>query len=232
MEQIARCSKSRFGGQSETQSVRQGYGKECGAGEQPNYSRNEVQALQSYSTRGDASPLYALRQSCQGEREGVLASKVVDSLINPSGHSADHTASKTFADVVRAQLSSLTTSSSPINVGLMMSNDSSLSRLITTTSSSQSPATDSPHPHLLPHSPLLPPQRHDPPLRFGSISRSNHLCTTDVRRLRTLDEGPLRGESGDKCDLIFVEALEDEGVGLAVMNRLKKAASETVVLDC
>ncbi|KAE8226196.1 hypothetical protein CF319_g1174 [Tilletia indica] len=47
--------------------------------------------------------------------------------------------------------------------------------------------------------------------------------------LRVLDEGAgieeVRG-----CDLIVVEALADDGIGLAVMNRLAKAASESVLV--
>ncbi|KAE8257868.1 hypothetical protein A4X09_0g7880, partial [Tilletia walkeri] len=47
--------------------------------------------------------------------------------------------------------------------------------------------------------------------------------------LRVLDEGAGIEEVGG-CDLIVVEALADDGIGLAVMNRLAKAASESVLV--
>ncbi|KAE8211031.1 hypothetical protein CF327_g5168 [Tilletia walkeri] len=47
--------------------------------------------------------------------------------------------------------------------------------------------------------------------------------------LRVLDEGAGIKEVGG-CDLIVVEALADDGIGLAVMNRLAKAASESVLV--
>lgn len=48
--------------------------------------------------------------------------------------------------------------------------------------------------------------------------------------LRTLDSSvqwSAAAAAQDTCDLIFVEAVGEEGMGLAVMNRLQKAASET-----
>lgn len=88
------------------------------------------------------------------------------------------------------------------------------------------------HPHLLPPL-ILPnlPQVQIHSFDLGPSSRPDKYARRMFDGLRTLDEGPLHLE-GDKCDIIFVEALEDDGVGLAVMNRLKKAASTTVVVDC
>lgn len=165
--------------------------------------------------------------------ETSSSAQVVDTLISATPSST--TTPQTFADIVRTQIANhlpRRTTDSPLNVGLMMSSDSELSRLI---ASSSAPSTvgsrDKIHPHLLPPrvlSGLEGVQVH--PFDLGPSAQAEVYAQRMFDGLRTLDEGPLHGAR--QCELIFVEALDDAGVGLAVMNRLKKAASETVVLDC
>lgn len=42
----------------------------------------------------------------------------------------------------------------------------------------------------------------------------------------------LRAADDEKCELLVVEGLPEQGLGLAVMNRLRKAASERIIVDC
>ncbi|EST05774.1 YrdC-like domain protein [Kalmanozyma brasiliensis GHG001] len=166
--------------------------------------------------------------------EASTAAKVVHSLIN--GDTAAPTAPQTFANIVRDQipnhLANSASNDSIRHVGLMMSSDSDLARLIRSSSTSISSPTDTIHPHLL--APLTLsglPNVLVHPFDLGPSAQASIYAQRMFDGLRTLDEGPLHG-GATQCELIFVEALDDAGVGLAVMNRLKKAASETVVLDC
>ncbi len=158
----------------------------------------------------------------------TASARVVDSLID-----SPPAAPRSFAHIIHDQLSTLVTgpAGSTINVGVMTSSDSNLARLISSASEPAPPTDTDVHPHLL--TPLelseLPGvlvHRFD----LGPSAQPSVYAQRMFDGLRTLDEGPLHG--ADKCELIFVEALDDSGVGLAVMNRLKKAASATVVLDC
>ncbi|TKY87736.1 hypothetical protein EX895_003317 [Sporisorium graminicola] len=165
------------------------------------------------------------------------SAKVVESLVKNG--STVSTQPQTFAKVVRDQIANhlphdCQQADSMLHIGLMISSDSDLSRLITSSSTSTAATADkaSPHPHLLPPftvTGLDNVQVH--PFDLGPSDQAEVYAQRMFDGLRTLDEGPLRC-GVDKCQLIFVEALDDAGVGLAVMNRLKKAASATVVLDC
>ncbi|SPO32163.1 related to translation initiation protein SUA5 [Ustilago trichophora] len=173
------------------------------------------------------------------------SAKVVESLTSSTASPTTNTTTpQTFSNVVRDQIAHhlphRSTVDSTLHIGLMMSFDSDLSRLITT-SSSTTRATASSHQNNHPH--LLTPLTLSGlsnvlihPFDLGPSSQAEIYAQRLFDGLRTLDEGPLLhngdGEAAKKCELIFVEALDDAGVGLAVMNRLKKAASETVVLDC
>ncbi|MEM4833596.1 MAG: L-threonylcarbamoyladenylate synthase [Thermosphaera sp.] len=42
----------------------------------------------------------------------------------------------------------------------------------------------------------------------------------------------LRAADEEKCNLLIVEGIPEEGLGLAVMNRLRKAASERFIVEC
>ncbi|CAD6911043.1 unnamed protein product [Tilletia controversa] len=72
------------------------------------------------------------------------------------------------------------------------------------------------------------------PFSLGTGSDLHTAAQRLFEGLRALDEGSdnkdgcLNGGAG--CELIVVEALADDGLGLAVMNRLAKAASESVVV--
>lgn len=158
------------------------------------------------------------------------SSQVVESLVDASTTPAS---AQSFAGIVRDQLFSKPSAGSKINVGLMMTSDSALSRLISSSTPTTSTISDKAHPHLL--SPITLERLEGVtvhPFDLGPSANAEVYAQRMFDGLRTLDEGPLRGEGGEKCELIFVEALDDAGVGLAVMNRLKKAASATVVLDC
>ena len=48
--------------------------------------------------------------------------------------------------------------------------------------------------------------------------------------LRTLDAEVVWDGAAGACDLILVEEIPETGMGLAVMNRLQKAATETVAV--
>lgn len=165
--------------------------------------------------------------------EASTSAKVVDSLTN--GETPAPRTPQTLANIVRDQISNhlITCSAgSTRHVGLMMSSDSDLARLIRSSSTSTSSSTNTLHPHLLPPLTLSGlPGVLVHPFDLGPSAQASVYAQRMFDGLRTLDEGPLLGEA-TKCELIFVEALDDAGVGLAVMNRLKKAASETVVLDC
>ncbi|WFD05857.1 L-threonylcarbamoyladenylate synthase [Malassezia vespertilionis] len=50
--------------------------------------------------------------------------------------------------------------------------------------------------------------------------------------LRVLDADIVWDDKQQTCDVILVEAVGEAGVGLAVMNRVQKAATETVVVGC
>lgn len=63
---------------------------------------------------------------------------------------------------------------------------------------------------------------------LGSTTSPEEAAHRLFDGLRTLDQG---NETMQGCDLIFVEAVaEDVGVGLAIMNRLDKAASQTILV--
>ena len=169
------------------------------------------------------------------EQPSPSSTKVVQSLVN--GDSDATTRPQTFANVVQDQITNHLRqdcqSTGALHVGLMMSSDSDLSRLITSSSSTStnSAVTSALHPHLLPPISISGLDKvliHR--FELGPSNQAEIYAQRMFDGLRTLDEGPLHG--AEKCDLIFVEALDDAGVGLAVMNRLKKAASATVVLDC
>ncbi|GAC98830.1 hypothetical protein PHSY_006425 [Pseudozyma hubeiensis SY62] len=182
-------------------------------------------------------------KSAPAPRAGSSSSseKVVQSLVSRDTDTSR--TPQTFADIARDQISNHlprdrpSSKSSTLHIGLMMSSDSDVARLISASSPSSSSETTpsssrSIHPHLLP--PFTLPQLDHVVIHAFDLGPSRSAEVYAQRMfdgLRTLDEGPLRG-GGDKCELIFVEALDDAGVGLAVMNRLKKAASATVVLDC
>lgn len=184
--------------------------------------------------------LFARAITCpSSSSSGADASaQVVNSLINNSSSSQITTAPQTFANVVLNQITNHLPNipvDGRVNVGLMMTSDSELSRLIT--SSSTPTSTFSTNGGKTAHLNLLPPRSLPSlesvtihPFDLGPTDQPEVYAQRMFDGLRTLDEGPLLG--ADKCDLIFVEALDDAGVGLAVMNRLKKAASATVVLDC
>ncbi|CBQ70970.1 related to translation initiation protein SUA5 [Sporisorium reilianum SRZ2] len=165
------------------------------------------------------------------------SAKVAQSLVNVESNASTHP--QAFANIVRDQITNhLPHDLSIRHIGLMMSSNSDLARLISSSSSSSSPSTNTAPSQLTPHPHLLPPitltgldrvQVH--PFDLGPSDQAEVYAQRMFDGLRTLDEGPLRG-GVDECQLIFVEALHDAGVGLAVMNRLKKAASATVVLDC
>ena len=174
----------------------------------------------------------ALGTPVQQASEPSSASKVTDSLINSR---APSTIPQTFTNIVREQVSlHLAEPKAQVNVGLMITSEN-LSRLI---ASSGQPSVASVGDGAVRHPCLLPPlalpglqgvMLH--PFNLGPSGQAEVYAQRMFDGLRTLDEGPLH-DGADKCELIFVEALDDAGVGLAVMNRLKKAASETVVLDC
>lgn len=78
------------------------------------------------------------------------------------------------------------------------------------------------------------------PFSLGNLSSPHLPARRLFSGLRALDEGPLRHSRGEPAgatpgegagggvDLIIVEAVQDEGIGLAVMNRVGKAAGGTV----
>ncbi|KAJ1044394.1 hypothetical protein NDA11_001159 [Ustilago hordei] len=167
------------------------------------------------------------------------STQALNSLINQSPNST-RTTPQTFAKVVREQIASLLTSSNAgtgmINIGLMTTRDSDLSRHIFSSFTASLSVHDSSGESI--HRLLLPPRLligcegvmiH--PFDLGPCTTTEVYAQRMFDGLRTLDEGPLLGGVG-RCHLIFVEALDDAGVGLAVMNRLNKAASATVLLDC
>ncbi|KAJ1034983.1 hypothetical protein NDA18_000588 [Ustilago nuda] len=168
------------------------------------------------------------------------STQALNSLINQSPTHSTCTTPQTFAKVVRDQIASLLTSSNAgtgmINIGLMTTRDSDLSRHIfssfTASLSVHDSSGESIHRLLLPPRLLIGCERvmiH--PFDLGPCTTTEVYAQRLFDGLRTLDEGPLLGRVG-RCHLIFVEALDDAGVGLAVMNRLNKAASATVLLDC
>ncbi|KAK0549586.1 hypothetical protein OC846_004005 [Tilletia horrida] len=61
------------------------------------------------------------------------------------------------------------------------------------------------------------------PFSIGTQARLDLAARRLFDGLRTLDEAG--------CDCILVEALADDGIGLAVMNRLAKAASQSFLVD-
>ncbi|MCO5588285.1 hypothetical protein L7F22_042240 [Adiantum nelumboides] len=66
---------------------------------------------------------------------------------------------------------------------------------------------------------------------LGSSDSPNEAAHRLFDGLRTLDQGDLVANR-PSCDLIFVEAVADNfGVGLAIMNRLNKAASQTILIN-
>ncbi|EPQ29837.1 uncharacterized protein PFL1_02510 [Pseudozyma flocculosa PF-1] len=175
----------------------------------------------------------------------AAARQVVDSLEAPTSARQ----ARTFPEIVEAQIAKTGlarsdrggvdgTRQEPVRIGIMMSNDSDLARWVHRASSRASqpeaPSSDAQpavHPHLLPpltFSTLAGVEVQ--PFDLGPTERGEVYAQRMFDGLRTLDEGPL--VRGPRCDLIFVEALHDDGVGLAVMNRLKKASSESVVVDC
>lgn len=67
---------------------------------------------------------------------------------------------------------------------------------------------------------------------LGAIHAPQEAAHRLFDGLRTLDQGDTNTEKRPPCDLIFVEAISDQiGVGLAIMNRLNKAASQTILID-
>ncbi|KAN0060045.1 hypothetical protein ACQY0O_008018 [Thecaphora frezii] len=171
-----------------------------------------------------------------GSAAAAAARQVVESLSAPAEPEL-----KTFPEIVEAQLAKTgfgRDEDGVVRVGVMMSNDSDLAKWVHSAASSASTMTPldgvahaSKHPHLLaPLSFASLPHVEIQPFDLGPTLRGEVYAQRMFDGLRTLDEGPL--VTGQKCDLIFVEALHDDGVGLAVMNRLKKASSESVVVDC
>ncbi|SNX83622.1 related to translation initiation protein SUA5 [Melanopsichium pennsylvanicum] len=167
---------------------------------------------------------------------GSSSAKVVDSLIKNATTSTT-TTPQTFASIIQAQMInhlSKRTANTRLNIGIMMTSDSPLSQLVRSSSRPLTPpsSTDNAHPHLLCPLTLTDlPNVTVHPFDLGPSARAEAYARRMFDGLRTLDEGPLL-HGAEKCELIFVEALDDAGVGLAVMNRLRKAASETVVLNC
>lgn len=168
----------------------------------------------------------------RSQPDSSSSTKVVETLLNVESNLS--IAPRSFADIVRDQITNHLSSAQPrstLHIGLMISCDSALSRLVTTASHATDAPTSDMHPHLL--RPLALEQLENVrvhPFDLGPSGSAEVYAQRMFDGLRTLDEGPLHG--ADRCDLIFVEAMDDAGVGLAVMNRLKKAASATVVLDC
>lgn len=91
------------------------------------------------------------------------------------------------------------------------------------------------NPSLLQENPNLLVEIH--PFSLGQLFNPEQSAQRIFSGLRTLDEGPLISfqnqdqdsalvNGGKGCDLIMVEGQDDEGMGLAVMNRLRKAASQ------
>jgi L-threonylcarbamoyladenylate synthase len=82
---------------------------------------------------------------------------------------------------------------------------------------------------------MLPKSHSDPnysirPFSLGSSARPEQAAQRLFDGLRTLDEGDKRDQSSG-CAVIFVEAMpNDDGVCLAFMNRLSKAASATTYI--
>ncbi|PWN35132.1 translation factor [Meira miltonrushii] len=66
---------------------------------------------------------------------------------------------------------------------------------------------------------------------LGASNSPNEAAHRLFDGLRTLDQGDANANR-PSCDLIFVEAVADNfGVGLAIMNRLNKAASQTILIN-
>ncbi|PWZ01639.1 translation factor [Testicularia cyperi] len=195
------------------------------------------------------SKLFAKALQTNGDSS---AGKVVESLTRNTSASRTHfseqhaprDAQRSFASLVRGQLASQREKrpTATLRVGVMVSSDSELCSWIKSSSSAIAGSMSGPTPSAQAdggiHPLLTQPLWLDGldnveihPFDLGPANRADLYAQRMFDGLRTLDEGPLRA-AADRCDLIFVEALEDDGVGLAVMNRLKKASSETVVVDC
>lgn len=71
---------------------------------------------------------------------------------------------------------------------------------------------------------------------LGASTAPSEAAARLFQGLRALDGGadeegePEREAANEACDVILVEAVRDDGVGMAVMNRLAKAAGETVLI--
>ena len=168
---------------------------------------------------------------------GAQRSKAEDLL---HGHAGEDKAkgssspTQNLSDIVAKQLEMVPKTKNAdgiARIGFMMSNDSSLAAWVQNSAEEITTSATSRHacllaPLRLRNLPNVEVHRFD----LGPTSRADIYAQRMFDGLRTLDEGPLIG--GGKCDLIFVEALIDDDVGLAVMNRLKKAASETILVDC
>ena len=63
---------------------------------------------------------------------------------------------------------------------------------------------------------------------LGSITAPEMAAQRLFDGLRTLDSLVKWDGDGSTCDVILVEAIDEDGMGLAVMNRLQKAASATL----
>jgi L-threonylcarbamoyladenylate synthase len=153
------------------------------------------------------------------------------------------------ATSLRDLLESLASRSTDAHVGLMLPSDGALSaslrQLCPQDDASSSSATST---LLAPPARLeLSAAQHCTLHRFdlGSIARPAEAAARLFDGLRTLDQLDVRAppcssdaessaaavapsEGPKHCDVILVEAVEEQGVGLAVMNRLNKAAGEQV----
>ena len=104
------------------------------------------------------------------------------------------------------------TSANKLCIGLMSLDDSGLTSALLSTSKGHH------HPYTLRH------------FSLGSRVNPEQAAQRLFEGLRALDEGE-NEDGSDRCDVIFVEAPNDDaGVGLAVMNRLQKAASSVLYI--
>ncbi|PWN52686.1 translation factor [Violaceomyces palustris] len=137
------------------------------------------------------------------------------------------------------QKSNLTIGSERLKVGLMRLDGSSIENLVLSERQPRPASSSSPRKQEenIKSTSLMEEEVEIHPFSLGTKHQPELYARRLFDGLRTLDEGPLLHPDGSDseidaqgCDLILVEAMDDSGVGLAVMNRLKKAASDTVIL--
>lgn len=116
-------------------------------------------------------------------------------------------------DAVNLLVSQHSRAGNTLKIGLMSLDDSEL-----TNSLMQKPDQVNGHYHFLRH------------FSLGSKGRPEQVAKRLFEGLRALDEGE-EEDGSDRCELIFVEAPNDDaGIGLAIMNRLEKAASSVLYI--